>query len=184
MMNYGLQREKIAATLDKRPLAKAIVLVVDALVSGVETHRSDFWVNVDLNVNIRGGRAFDKHARINVYIPLSTNGSRPNDGKVAIPAQESRKRIEANLDEVSLAWSLAWVIETLLTAVRAEQDDFWVNIDLDAHISQGKALEKKARINVYGDLIDSYGTTIVESVDSNEIPQEILETFCNDFEMG
>ncbi len=69
MMNYGLEREKIPARIDKRALAKAISLAVDALVSSTETEHDDFWIGVELNVHIEAGTAPERHARVNVYAP-------------------------------------------------------------------------------------------------------------------
>ena len=43
----GLEREKIKATLDKKPLAKAIALVTKTLQEAVITDADDFWVNAD-----------------------------------------------------------------------------------------------------------------------------------------
>lgn len=178
----GLEREKIRATLDKKPLAKAIALMIETLQGAITTDTDDFWVNTDLNVNIQGGKALDKHVVVNVYVPSGVKYSRNSDsGKIAVPPQEHRITISAELEEKSLAWAMAWVIQSLLTAVKAEHDDFWVNIDLNVHITHGKAREKRARINVYGDLIDMYDTTIVDTRDSNVIPQEILQAFCEDF---
>jgi hypothetical protein len=179
---FGLEREKIRATLDKKPLAKAIALVIETLQGAVTTDADDFWVNTDLNVNIQSGKALDKHVRINVYVPLDGDDSRdPCNAKIAAPPPERRTSIKAELEEKSLAWSMAWVIQTLLTAVQAEQKDFWVNIDLNVHIMHGKAREKRARINVYGDLIDTCDTTIVDALETNVVPEEILQVFCEDF---
>jgi len=178
----GLEREKIRATLDKRPLATAIALAVETIQGAVETDADDFWVNMDLNVNIRSGKALDKNVTVYVYTPVGLDGSTNGcDGKVAVPPQGRRTRISAKLEEKSLAWAMAWVIQTILTAVQAEQDDFWVNIDLNVHITDGKAKEKKARINVYGDLTAIYDTTIVDTVETNVIPEEILQRLCEDF---
>jgi|GEM_PF-3458630 len=179
--DYGLQRERIAATLDKRALAQAIAVVVDALVKGTETAKSNFWINVELNAHIQAGRVLDRHARITAYIP-STFPSPRSTGKVQAPSLACRIKIPAALDEVIVARSMAWVVRTLLTAVETERDDFWVNIDLNVHIKRGKAYEKKARINVFGDLLDTYGTTIVDTIEQNEIPLEVLQGFCEDFE--
>lgn len=179
--DYGLQRERIAATLDKRALAQAMAVVVDALVSGTETDKSNFWINVELNVHIQARKVLDRHARITAYIP-STNSSARTTGRVHAPLLAHRIKVPAALDEVIVARSMAWVVRTLLTAIQAERDDFWVNIDLNVHIKRGAAYEKKARINVFGDLIDTYGTTIVDTVEQNEIPFEVLEGFCRDFE--
>jgi hypothetical protein len=179
---FGLEREKIRATIDKRPLARAIALAIETLQGTVRTIRDDFWVNTQLNVNIQSGKALDKHVRVNVYVPAPTDGSRnQNTGKIVVPPPERRVRIKAELEEKTLAWAMAWVIQTVLTAVQAEQKDFWVNIDINVHMRYGKAREKRARINVYGDLIDTYDTTIVDAADSNVIPQEILQEFCEDF---
>jgi len=179
---FGLNREKIRATLDKMPLARAIALAIETLQRAVTTDTDDFWVNMDLNMNIQMGKAFDKHVRVYVYVPMGGCGSEtPCNGKVAVPPPERRIGIKAELEEKSLAWAMAWVFKTLLTAVQAEQDDFWVNVDLNVHMRHGKAKEKRARINVYGDLIDTYGTTIVDTVDTNVIPEEILQTLCENF---
>ncbi len=177
----GLEREKIKATLDKKPLAKAIALVTKALQEAVTTDVDDFWVNAELNVNIMSGRALDKHVAITVYVPVTADGPRnPVNGKTAVPAPEQRIRIQAELDEKSLARATAWVVKTLLTTVRAEQQDFWVNIDLNVHITHGKTKEKRATINVYGDLIDMYNTTIVDTSETNIIPEEVLRELCED----
>jgi len=179
---FGLEREKIKATLDKEPLAKAIALVIKTLQEAVTTNADDFWVNTDLNVNIQSGKALDKHVAITVYVPLSADGSGDQvEGKTAVPLPEQRIRIQAKLEERSLAWAMALVIKTLLTAVQAEQEDFWVNIDLNVHMNHGKAKEKRATINVYGDLIDMYNTTIVDTSETNVIPEEILRELCEAF---
>lgn len=62
------------------------------------------------------------------------------------------ERIGAKLNEILLAQAMAVMVKTILTAVVAENDDYWVNVDLNVHIRAGRALEKHARINVYGDL--------------------------------
>jgi len=54
---FGLEREKIRATLDKKPLAMAIALMIDTLQGAITTDANDFWVNTDLNVNIQSGKA-------------------------------------------------------------------------------------------------------------------------------
>jgi hypothetical protein len=177
----GLEREKVRATLDKKPLAKAIALVTKTLQEAVTADVDDFWVNTELNVNIKGGKALDKHAAITVYVPLRADGSRdPINGKTAVPLPEQRIGIQAKLDEKSLARASAWVVKTLLTTVKAEQEDFWVTIDLNVHMTHGKAKEKRATINVYGDLIDMYNTTIVDTSETNVIPEEILRELCED----
>ena len=178
----GLEREKIKATLDKKPLAKAIALVTKALQESVITAADDFWVNAELNVNIRSGKALDKHVAIIVYMPMTVDGSAdPVNGKTAVPLPEQRIGIQAKVDEKSLARATAWVVKTLLTTVKAEQEDFWVNIDLNVHMNHGKAKEKQATITVYGDLVDTYNTTIVDTSETNVIPEEILRELCEDF---
>ncbi|MGO9120691.1 MAG: hypothetical protein ACLQPD_24140 [Desulfomonilaceae bacterium] len=177
----GLEREKIKATLDKEPLAKAIALVTKALQESVITAVDDFWVNTELNVNIKSGKALDKHAAITAYVPLSAGGSGDKcNGKTALPLPEERIGIQVKLDGKSLARATAWVVKILLTTVKAEQEDFWVNIDLNVHMNHGKAKEKRATINVYGDLIDMYNTTIVDTSETNVIPEEILRELCED----
>jgi hypothetical protein len=89
-----------------------------------------------------------------------------------------REKIEAKLDKLLLAQAIAVTVKAILTAVEAEHDDYWVNVDLNVHIQGGKALEKHARINVYGDLIDSYKTSIFPTMDINEVPSEVLKTLC------
>lgn len=89
-----------------------------------------------------------------------------------------RERIKAKLDKVLIAQAMAVTVKAILTAVEAEHDDYWVNVDLNVHIQRGKALEKLARINVYGDLIDPYKTSIFPNVELNEVPAEILKAFC------
>ncbi len=59
---FGLEREKIGATLDKKPLARAIALAIETLQGTIETGTDDFWVNVDLIVNIQRGKALDPHS--------------------------------------------------------------------------------------------------------------------------
>jgi len=71
-----------------------------------------------------------------------------------------RERIKAKLDKLLLAQAMAVTVKAILTAVEAEHDDYWVNVDLNVHIQGGKAFEKHARINVYGDLTDPYKTSI------------------------
>jgi hypothetical protein len=89
-----------------------------------------------------------------------------------------REKIEAKLDKLLLAQAIAVTVKAILTAVEAEHDDYWVNVDLNVHIQGGKALEKHARINVYGDLIDSYKTSIFPTMDINEVPSEVLKALC------
>jgi hypothetical protein len=177
MTALGLRREKIAATFDKRQLAQSIAVVVESLRSATKTPRTDFWINVDLNVHIHGKTAFDKHARINVYVSSDVGSLvRDTGGKVVPPDKTHRVRIQAELDEMTVARAMAWVVKTLVDSVQTEREDFWVNVDLNVHIKRGKAYEKKARLNVYGDLIDPCDTTIVESIDWDEIPPEALGT--------
>jgi hypothetical protein len=174
---FGLEREKIRATLDKKPLVRAIALAIETLQGTIETGMEDFSVNVDLTVNIQREKALDKNVRVNVYVPRFWDDSRPSyGGKAVVPSPENRISISAELDQKTLAWSMAWVIQTLLTAVRAEQEDFWVKIDLNVHIMNGRANEKRATINVYGDLIDPYATTIVETLSLGVISEEFLRS--------
>jgi len=183
MTTFGLQREKIPASIDKRSLAQAIAVAVKALVASIETRKNDFWINVELNIHIEHGSALEKHASVNVYIASDVRKRvKGTTGKVVSPEPIHRIRIQAKLNEMTIARVMAYVVKTVLTAVQAEQDDFWVNIDLNVHIKRGQAYEKKARVNVYGDLIDPCGTTVVESVNSNEVPPEVLQDFCEDFE--
>lgn len=166
---FELQRVKIRAVLDKKPLAQAAALAVKTLLCAVECQKDDFWISVDLNVHIKMEKALEKIARINVY---ETGGT---------PFESQRVQIKAVLDEKTLAQAMACVVKTLLTAVKTEQEDFWVNFDLNVHIQTGESLEKRARINVYGDLLDSYGTTIVDTADSFTVPSEVFKAFCEDF---
>ncbi len=175
MRALGLQREKIAATFDKRELARSIAVAVDSLCAATKTRGQDFWINVDLTVHLRDGTAFEKHARINVYVPSDV-------GHVASPNQTRLVRVQAQLDEMTIATGMACVVKTLATSVQALQNDFWVNVDLNVHINRGKAYEKKARLNVYGDLVDPCDTTVTESADWNKVPSEILGTLCEDLE--
>jgi hypothetical protein len=87
-----------------------------------------------------------------------------------------RERIPAKLDKILIAQAIAVTVKAILTAVEAEHDDYWVNVDLNVHIQGGKAFEKHARINVYGDLIDPYKTNILPSVEFNEVPSEVLRS--------
>jgi hypothetical protein len=89
-----------------------------------------------------------------------------------------RERIKAKLDKVLIAQAMAVTVKAILTAVEAEHDDYWVNVDLNVHIHGGKALEKLARINVYGDRIDPYKTNIFPNMELSEVPTEILKAFC------
>jgi hypothetical protein len=89
-----------------------------------------------------------------------------------------RERIPAKLDKILIAQAIAVTVKAILTAVEAEHDDYWVNVDLNVHIQGGKAFEKHARINVYGDLIDPYKTSIFPNVELNEVPSEVLKTLC------
>jgi hypothetical protein len=89
-----------------------------------------------------------------------------------------RQKITAVLDKRALAQALAFVVRTLLTSVHTEEDDFWVNIDFDVHMRRGQALEKHARINVYGELLDPYSTNIYDAPGSNELPSGIFHAFC------
>jgi hypothetical protein len=89
-----------------------------------------------------------------------------------------RERIKAKLDKLLLAQAMAVTVKAILTAVEAEHDDYWVNVDLNVHIQGGKAFEKHARINVYGDLTDPYKTSIFPNVEFNEVPSEVLKGLC------
>ncbi len=89
-----------------------------------------------------------------------------------------RERIQAKLDKVLIAQAMAVTVKALLAAIEAETDDYWVNVDLNVHIQQGKALEKLARINVYGDRIDPYKTNIFPNVELSHVPTDILKAFC------
>jgi len=89
-----------------------------------------------------------------------------------------RERIKAKLDKILIAQAMAVTVKAILTAVEAEHEDYWVNVDLNVHIQGGRALEKHARINVYGDLIDPYRTNIFPSMEANEVPPEVLKSFC------
>jgi|WetSurSiteA1Bulk_404760.scaffolds.fasta_scaffold48306_1 hypothetical protein len=89
-----------------------------------------------------------------------------------------REKIKAKLDKVLLAQAMAVTVKAILTAVEAEHNDYWVNVDLNVHIQGGKAFEKHARINVYGDLTDPYKTSIFPTVELNEVPSEVLKALC------
>jgi hypothetical protein len=178
MMNYGLEREKIPATIDKRALATAIGVATDALVRSTETEHEDFWIGVDLNVRIEARTVPERHARVNVYAPA--NYPERTLGKAVPPLPSERIRIPASISEASIARAMSWTIQTITTAVQTEHSEYWVNIDLNVHVKEGRALEKKARINVFGDLIDPYDTTIMDLGDMNALPQEILDAFCED----
>jgi hypothetical protein len=89
-----------------------------------------------------------------------------------------REKIKAKLDKVLLAQAMAVTVKAILTAVEAEHDDYWVNVDLNVHIQGGKAFEKHARINVYGDLTDPYKTSIFNNMELNQVPSEVLKALC------
>lgn len=174
---FGPQREKIKAVLDKRALAQAMAIVVNTLLVSVVAEKDDFWVNIDLDVHVQEAKAFEKNARINVCAGVALENFWKLTGTIT-PVQLRQTQIEAALDEKALAQAMAWVVKTLLMAVRAEQDEFWVNICLSVHINEGKALQKNAKVNVYGDLVDPYATTIADALDENEIPSEVFKAFC------
>jgi hypothetical protein len=178
MMNYGLEREKIPARIDKRALARAIAVAAGSLVRSTETEYDDFWIGVELNVRIEGGTAPERHARVNVYAPA--NYPADTSGKAVPPLPSERIRIPASIAEASIARAMSWTIQTVTTAVQTDHSEFWVNIDLNIHVKEGRAHEQRARINVYGDLIDPYDTTIMDIGDVNALPQEILDTFCEE----
>jgi hypothetical protein len=176
-----LQREKIRAVLDKRALAQAMAVVVKTLLVSVRAEKDDFWVYTDLDVHIQEGKTLEKNARINVSDGVALENCGRSTATVT-PLQLRQTKIEAVLDEKSLALAMSWVVKTLLTAVQKEQEDFWVNIHFNVHLQRGIALEKRAKINVYGDLVDSYGTTIADTIDDNEIPSQIFRAFCEHLE--
>jgi hypothetical protein len=178
-----LLRERIAATIDKQAIAYAVAHAVDAILKGTESARIDFWINVDLNVHIQNQKVLERHAGINVYVPANFPAI-AKTSKVSPPDVSHRIMIPAALDEKTIASAMASVVRALVIAVQAEQDDFWVNVDLNVHVKRGRSHEKKARINVYGDLINPYGTTVVEAIDQNEIPFEVLDSLCEDLEKG
>ncbi len=88
-----------------------------------------------------------------------------------------RQRIQAKLDKTLIAQAMAVVVKTMLSAVEAEQDDYWVNVDLNIHFQAGKALEKHARINVYGDLADPFGTDLLAPSNCFKVPSEVLNAW-------
>jgi hypothetical protein len=179
---FGLQMEKIGATLDKRPLARALALATETLQGAVETDTHDFWVNADLNVHIQSSKALYKHVKVYVYEPLGEEASSNSfERKIGVPPPERRMILKAKIDKTALAWAMGWVIQALLTSVRAEREDFWVNIDLNVRMNYEKAKEKRANINVYGNVIDTYDTIIVETLASNFVPEDILQSFCESF---
>jgi len=71
-----LQRERIKAKLDKKLLAQAMAVTVKAILTAIEAEDDDYWVNVDLNVHVQGGRALQKLARVNVYGGLTKDLAR------------------------------------------------------------------------------------------------------------
>lgn len=75
-----------------------------------------------------------------------------------------RERIKAKLDKTLLAQAMAMTVKALLTAIDAENDDYWVNVDLNVHIQGGRALEKLARVNVYGDLTNDLARDVQEGM--------------------
>lgn len=88
-----------------------------------------------------------------------------------------RQKIQAKLDKTLIAQAMAVVVKTLLSAIEAEQDDFWVNVDLNIHFQAGKTLEKHARINVYGELADPLATDMLSASGCFKVPTEVLSAW-------
>jgi hypothetical protein len=110
-------------------------------------------------------------------VPIASGAERDSDMEEETRFLQ-RERIRAKLDKVLIAQAMAVTVKALLTAVEAENDDYWVNVDLNIHIQRGKALEKLAKVNVYGERIGSYKTNIFPNVELNQVPTEILKAFC------
>jgi len=90
----------------------------------------------------------------------------------------SRQKIPARLDKQIIARAVADVVKAMLAAVEADQEDFWVTVNLDIHICSGKAMEKHARVNVYGEFRDPVEASATRPIDENEVPSEVFRSFC------
>src|SRR5512139_1326015 len=75
-----------------------------------------------------------------------------------------RDRIPVKLDKILLAQAMAVTVKAILTAIEAENDDYWVNVDLNVHVQGGRALQKLARVNVYGDLTNDLARDVQEGM--------------------
>jgi hypothetical protein len=75
-----------------------------------------------------------------------------------------RDRIPVKLDKILLAQAMAVTVKAILTAIEAENDDYWVNVDLNVHVQGGRALQKLARVNVYGDLTKDLARDVQEGL--------------------
>ena len=75
-----------------------------------------------------------------------------------------RDRIPVKLDKILLAQAMAVTVKAILTAIEAENDDYWVNVDLNVHVQGGRALQKLARVNVYGDLTKDLALDVQEGM--------------------
>jgi len=89
-----------------------------------------------------------------------------------------RRKIPARLDKQIIARAMADVVKAMLAAVEADQEDFWVTVNLDIHICSGKAMEKHARVNVYGDFRDPVEASSTQQINNNEVPSEVFRSFC------
>jgi hypothetical protein len=93
------------------------------------------------------------------------------------PKTLDREKIKAKLDKSALAHGVAQLIRRILLSVDATDKDFWVHLELDIHIEDGKATEKLAKLNLYADMIDPYGTNILNVPKHQDVPTEVFRGF-------
>lgn len=95
------------------------------------------------------------------------------------PVLLGKEKVRAKLDKSALAQAVANMIRTLVGSTYTDEKDFWIQLDLSVHIVNGKLLEKAAKVNVYSESTDPYGTNIVDLPSNNEIPTEVFRSFCD-----
>ncbi len=95
------------------------------------------------------------------------------------PIRMEREKVKAKLNKTALAHAVAQLVKQMLPSIQTQELDYWVHLDLDVHIKNGKAQEKLAKINLYTEMADPYGTNILDVPAENELPTEFFKAFCD-----
>jgi hypothetical protein len=93
------------------------------------------------------------------------------------PETLEREKVKARLNKTELAQGVAQLIKRVLASVNAVEKDYWVRLELDIHVENGKATEKLAKLNLYADMIDQYGTNVLNVPGQYDVPTEFFRGF-------
>ncbi len=92
-----------------------------------------------------------------------------------------KEKVNARLNKPVLAQAIAQLVKAITESVHAQEPDFWVKLELDLHIENGKARDKLARLNLYADIssdmAEDYNTQVFDAPAENEIPSMFFKQF-------